>query len=266
MTLLKIMWGCLIHLDVVALLVLSIGFAGLCFTKQKWPKGCIGFALLAFALVLSSPLAFSVLTFLENQHPSPQTQSLPPEFKGFILLGSQFDKEVSSKRNSPVYSLAGGTLIDFGALVREHPDKPIVFTGTRIEIESAKTVFKKLDLKADILYVEAKNTYENAYNTCRALHPQQNETWVLITNAFHMTRSLGLFEGAGCKVLPYPIGYYTKGVYTYSLGDLLGYTKLAAWKVACTELAGLVNNYLEGYSPYIFPSKQKLSKLEGPSS
>lgn len=257
MTLLKLLWGCLIHLDVVALFVLFIGSIGLFCTQRKWPKGCIAFALLAFVLVLASPLGLRSLSFLEDRYPPVGPQALPQDAKGFILLGSQFDKEASKKRNSPVYSLAGGTLIDFGALARSYGDKPIVFTGTQTEIESAKTVFKNLDLKADrITYIEAKNTYENAYNTYRTLQPQQDETWVLITNAFHMPRSLGLFEGAGWKVFPYPIGYYTKGDYSYGLTDLLGYIKLAAWKVSCIELAGLVNNYLEGYSPYILPPQK----------
>lgn len=256
MALLKLFWGCIIHLDVLALLVLLVGFMGLLASKGKWPKVCVGFSLVALTMVLGSPLGLNALAFLENRHPPLEAKTIPQDIKGFILLGSQFDKDVSAKRKSIVYSLAGGQLIDFVALVKAYPDKPIIFTGTPIEIENAKTVFNKLGLNADrIGYVQAKNTYENAYNTYRTIQPSSTDTWVLITNAFHMTRSLGLFEGAGWKVFAYPIGYYTKGVYSYSLTDVLGYTKLAAWKVAAVELAGLVNNYLEGYAPYILPPR-----------
>ena len=37
-------------------------------------------------------------------------------------------------------------------------------------------------------------------------HPQAGDKWLLITSAFHLPRSVGVFEKGGWDVIPYPAG------------------------------------------------------------
>ncbi len=43
------------------------------------------------------------------------------------------------------------------------------------------------------------------------IRPGPDETWVLITSAMHMPRSVGVLRKAGWKVLPYPVDFKTDG-------------------------------------------------------
>ena len=39
------------------------------------------------------------------------------------------------------------------------------------------------------------------------LQPQAGQHWVVVTSAFHMPRSMGLFAKAGWTVVPWPVDY-----------------------------------------------------------
>ena len=41
--------------------------------------------------------------------------------------------------------------------------------------------------------------------------PQAGETWLLVTSAFHMPRSVGLFRKVDFPVIPWPTDYRTSG-------------------------------------------------------
>ena len=78
---------------------------------------------------------------------------------------------------------------------------------------------------------EASDCNENAVYAKQVLHPGPGETWVLVTSAYHMPRSVGSFEAAGWKVIPYPVDYKTDPITglrpNFSLLDGLGTSTLA---------------------------------------
>ena len=57
----------------------------------------------------------------------------------------------------------------------------------------------------------ARNTLENAEFAKALAVPRPGERWLLVTSAFHMPRSVGLFRKAGFNVEPYPVDWRTKG-------------------------------------------------------
>ena len=57
----------------------------------------------------------------------------------------------------------------------------------------------------------SRNTYENAVLTKALVAPKPGETWLLVTSAAHMPRSVGIFRAAGWPVLAYPVDYRTSG-------------------------------------------------------
>jgi uncharacterized SAM-binding protein YcdF (DUF218 family) len=57
---------------------------------------------------------------------------------------------------------------------------------------------------------QSRNTAENAALSFEAAAPASDETWVLVTSAFHMGRALASFEAAGWgTIAPHPVDYRT---------------------------------------------------------
>ena len=48
----------------------------------------------------------------------------------------------------------------------------------------------------------SRDTFENAQFTKEIVKPAPGETWLLVTSAFHMPRSMGLFRKVGFEVTP----------------------------------------------------------------
>ena len=57
----------------------------------------------------------------------------------------------------------------------------------------------------------SRNTQENAEFSKALVKPKQGERWLLVTSAFHMPRSVGLFRKAGFAVEPYPVDWRVGG-------------------------------------------------------
>jgi uncharacterized SAM-binding protein YcdF (DUF218 family) len=66
---------------------------------------------------------------------------------------------------------------------------------------------------ADRIIVEgrSRNTHENAVFTRDIVKPKPGDRWYLVTSAYHMPRSMGLFRKAGFDVTAYPVDYRTRG-------------------------------------------------------
>lgn len=62
-----------------------------------------------------------------------------------------------------------------------------------------------------IIEDQAKNTYQNAVftkETLLVLDIPVNQSFILITSAFHMKRAKGCFDKIGLETLPFPTDYY----------------------------------------------------------
>jgi len=53
----------------------------------------------------------------------------------------------------------------------------------------------------------ARNTQENAEFSKAIAAPKDGERWLLVTSAYHMPRSVGLFRKAGFAIEPYPVDW-----------------------------------------------------------
>src|SRR6266566_4734984 len=57
----------------------------------------------------------------------------------------------------------------------------------------------------------SRNTLENAVFSKALVVPKPGERWLLVTSAYHMPRSVGLFRKAGFPVEPYPVDWRVGG-------------------------------------------------------
>ena len=97
-----------------------------------------------------------------------------------------------------------------------------VFSGALREADVIRHVLDGLgfDLSRITFERESRNTYENAVFSRPLVNPGTGETWLLITSAAHMPRSVGIFRRAGWPVLAYPVDYRSTSELSWS-PDLL---------------------------------------------
>jgi uncharacterized SAM-binding protein YcdF (DUF218 family) len=79
------------------------------------------------------------------------------------------------------------------------------------EATGVRRLWRSLGVPEDQLIIEDKsrNTRENATFTRKLLNPQSNQTWFLVTSAYHMPRSVGIFRKVGFNIIPYPVDFRT---------------------------------------------------------
>ncbi len=247
---LKFFFGLILNLDILAFLGLFVGIFLVAFKKKKAGRAMVTVSCAILFFIFVSPVPRMMLHHLEHKFPEN-----PPiaEAKGLILLGGFFSLLESRENERPVYNKAAGRLVEFLALALKNPTLPIVFTGTPLETALTKKVFADFGISESRVTYEdqARNTVDNARNSFNLVKPKDGDVWVLVTSAFHMPRSVGLFQGAGWKVIPYPVDYHTtrKGAEPLYTG-FLSKMNASAWFSACKEWAGMVNNYIDGRSSF----------------
>ncbi len=182
---------------------------------RKPRKPCLGAALLLFAAslwFLSAPLGERVLLSpLENAF----CPSLPESGNPVVMIlggGSRYGKNPEDVQPGP-YTLQRVTEGFF--LARAHR-WPILVTGTRPtesgHISGARamagTLRKMGFIGAVFLEEEARTTWENFEKSADLIGTYGFDAVVVVTNAFHMKRSLWCAEKAlqGVKVYPWPVG------------------------------------------------------------
>ncbi|MEL6702000.1 MAG: YdcF family protein, partial [Pseudomonadota bacterium] len=179
-----------------------------------WSLAGLGL-MLAFALL---PIDRWLLSPLENRFPPD-----PPltEVAGIIVLGGGEDLAVSVHHSRPELNSAGDRMVAGAALARQFPNAALIHTGgsgdpTRPVAPAANPtpqIYAALGLPPNRVQFEgqSRNTAENARRTLALADPEPGETWVLVTSAFHMPRSVAVFCAEGWTIVPYPVDFRTTG-------------------------------------------------------
>jgi uncharacterized SAM-binding protein YcdF (DUF218 family) len=145
------------------------------------------------------------------------------EIDGIIVLGGAEDARIWVERNVHALNEAGERFTEALALARRYPKAKVVFTGGAIEIISSPKRRRRgqgdlRDLgvvESDRLLLEtkARDTWENAIYVKDLVQPKPGERWLLVTSAWHMPRSVGVFRKAGFPIEPWPVDYRTAGLW-----------------------------------------------------
>ena len=107
-----------------------------------------------------------------------------------------------------------------------------------------------------IIEDQSRNTAENAVFSRRLAKPRPGETWLLITSAFHMPRTVGSFRQAGWRVTPYPVDYRTrgKGALPFRFNFIGGVASLDS---ALHEYLGLLFYWITGKTNELYPGPEE---------
>ena len=90
---------------------------------------------------------------------------------------------------------------------------PALFFSEAPEAEFAVRLLQSLGIPRERILVEeqSRNTVENAVFSKLIAQPKPGERWLLVTSAYHMPRSMGVFRAADFAVEAYPVDWRTRG-------------------------------------------------------
>ncbi|MFM9941486.1 MAG: YdcF family protein [Hyphomicrobiaceae bacterium] len=169
-------------------------------------------------LVGLSPMANVLMLTLEQSFAGSSAKAA--DITGIIVLGGGEDGRISSARDQLTLNEGGERISQAVVLARQYPNARLIFTGgagaVLREAQPGGDMVVKFWREAGIdparitLEGNSLTTYENAQFTRDLLQPKPGQTWLLVTSAFHMPRSMGLFRKAGFNVVAHPVDYRTK--------------------------------------------------------
>ncbi len=245
---------------------LIVGFVGLFMLWRGRRSGrWLVLASLGFFLMLVvTPVNQWMLLPLEDRFPRPA--DAPAHVDGIIVLGGAVEQNITQARGIPSLNGAAERMTEGVILANRYPNARIVFTGGQgsfvhgqvTEADVARQLWTAMGIPASrVIYEdEARNTHENAVNTFRLVQPKPGETWLLVTSASHMPRSMGVFRQAGWKdIVPWPVNYRTGHSWAVWY-DAPFPERLGQFEWAFREWLGLIAYRLMGRTESVLPARE----------
>ena len=245
--------------------VCAVGALLLLLQRQRAGTLTLTFGILLLLIFGYSPAGNVLLLSLSERFPAWQSDGRDPD--GIIILGGAIDQDASAARGSVEMNGAAERMTTAVELAKRFPKARVVFSGgsgnlidnSLPEAPVAGEWLQRFGVAADRITLESasRTTDENAVFTRRLLMPKPGERWLLVTSAFHMPRSMGVFRAAGFDVEAYPVDWRTKGWRDAGVpfDDLSA--GLARTDAAGHEWTGLISYWLTGRSSELFPAPRK---------
>ena len=134
-----------------------------------------------------------------------------------VLLGGGTEP-ASDPRPMVEVNAAGDRVLYTLKLYQEHAAPKIIVSGGDIDFldESPSTPADDMSVLLQMMGVpeedillqnQSQNTEEDARYVCEIIKEQGFQKVILVTSAFHMPRSVALFEGQGCPAIPAPVDF-----------------------------------------------------------
>jgi uncharacterized SAM-binding protein YcdF (DUF218 family) len=212
--------GALLRPDTWIIIALASVVLALIMQRRRlalWVSGLTLFLLVALAIL---PLGNLLLQPIERTYPANPPLS---QVDGIIVLGGGENARASAYWDQMQFNEGGDRFAAGIALARQFPDAQLLFTGgsgalrdlggTAVsEASIAERFFLDQGIDPDRLLLEgrSRNTAENASLSLALANPIADETWVLVTSAFHIPRAMRSFEAAGWTgLVAWPVDYRT---------------------------------------------------------
>ncbi len=250
----------------VSAIVVGLAVAG--FTTRTRLGLRLSFGGVAFLLLAGFlPLGNAVVLPLEERFAGEALPGPREDVAGIIILGGFEDGWVSAGRGGLGVNEAAERLTEGVRLALRWPEAKVVFTGAAGGLfvsptDAAAPVGRFLadvGIGEDRIVLErnAQNTYQNAQFAAALVKPRPDQRWVLVTSAYHMPRSIGVFRQAGFNVIAANVDYRTRG--TQDLMRNFGSIPagLQRLDLGVREWAGLLAYWLKGRTDAFLPGPRK---------
>jgi uncharacterized SAM-binding protein YcdF (DUF218 family) len=266
-TLSKLLWS-VTRPDHLMLLLLTIGFlllrSGLTQPRSKavaFGYGLTATLILCLWITALYPVGELLLHPLEKRFAPPQVltdaEGTSTEVAGVVVLGGAEDVQRSAYWKTPEFNESAERNLALLYLLERYPEAQFIFTGGSgllldQSYRGGDIVYQLLRQFGQesrvIIERESRNTDENARYSKPLADLKQPGRWLLVTSAFHMPRSIGIFRKQGWDMLPYPVDY--RSLPPLSLHwdfDLTGHLR---------EWLGLFVYWQTGKTDALFPGNQ----------
>lgn len=244
------------------LALLVLGCVLLVRGRLRWGRRLV----LAAMVLAGVPAVLPVWQWLSHplEERFQRPDKLPDHIDGFVVLGGALDPWMSGLRGGFALGSSAERLTAVVPLARAHPEAVVLFTSGSASLVNPDLkegpvgrdflVSLGVDPARIIVEDQSRNTWENALFSRALAKPSREQTWVLITSAMHMPRSVGCFRMVGWRVIPWPVDYHTQ---PGGAGLRLRYSGLGGMGAAAAamhEWQGLVYYHLRGWTDALFPA------------
>jgi len=242
--------------------LLTLGaLVGAAFAARRGARLAAIGCLMALLVIGVAPAGALLIAPLENRFPGPPA-NLPPPY-GVVVLGGAIDDDISRARGQTTFDEGAERLTEAAVLARRFPSARIVYTGGSNsltgrpsgEAEDARRLLVAMGVDSQRITLEtrSRNTDENARFTAALVHPESDQTWLVVTSAYHMPRAMGLFRKAGFAAIADPVDYRTEGGRSDWRVNVSLPRGLALFDLAAHEWVGLLAYRLSGRIDAWFP-------------
>ena len=147
----------------------------------------------------------------------PVNVSALEKAQAIVVLGAGIDLHAPEYGEAVLNQVAHARL-RYGAHLKRSTHLPLMFAGGKgwsagpMQLQSeaevaAQTALRDLNMTIDWLDSESRDTRQSADYAYQILAPEGKKSILLVTNDWHMQRSVRNFEAAGFTVMPAPMGF-----------------------------------------------------------
>ena len=217
------------------LLALLVGIA-LIFWKRmaKFGKRLAVGGAVAAVLVVILPLGDWLVLSLERRFPAyqPCAEGTGKPIAGIILLGGAISSQQIGGTIREDVGAAVDRIRQTAKLAKDHPDLPVLVSGGQAfprkgaRSEAVATADFLVELGVDLQRMRLETVSRTTSENAKFVAEQGVKgSWLLVTSAFHMPRSVGSFRKAGVDVIAVPTDWQVddnRPILTINAIDRLG--------------------------------------------
>ena len=185
----------------------------------------------------------------------------PDKIDGILILSGATNPYLSNEYNSIEINASAERLIESVFLIRKHQKAKIIFSGGSgylnfnklTHAKLAKKFFEKMNVdNGQIIYEnKSRNTYENILFSKKIAMPKKNESWLLVTSAFHMKRAILIAKKQNWELIPYAVDFNQPK--KISLRPSINmFSNLSTFQMSFHEWLGLFSYYILGRTNSVF--------------
>jgi uncharacterized SAM-binding protein YcdF (DUF218 family) len=198
--------------------------------------------------LLSTPIvAYNIVNLLQDQYPILKLNDLnnPKAHHAIVVLGGGDTVEAEYDNK---HTVSDTTLhrMNYAVYLHQKTHLPIILSGGKSKgynVSEADLISNLMqnnfNIKTDSMEDQSLTTADESKFLLPILKQNKLDGIYLVTNAWHMPRSVFIFQCAGIKVIPAPMGHYVYGPGYSLISYFPNMDALYASSVAMHEWIGL---------------------------
>ncbi len=199
-------------INFLGILLLIIGFVTIR-KNFKWQKRLAKIFMVVFLLSGTWPLPDLLLSHLESQYlPLLETSTLEDKPVDILVLGSGHTLDPDLPPNGQLSEIALKRLSEGVRIYHNIPGSKMIFSGYASKSKKSQAEVMRdaaIDLGVDRGDILIQDNPSSTSEEARAWRKSsdRSRTLVLVTSAFHMPRSMKIFQLAGLNPIPAPANF-----------------------------------------------------------